>query len=144
MKFLITYAILLILLTGCTFRQSTETTITDKTGTILSERMKAISTFTRELKNDTFYHAYTSKIQIVKYDKSGKFPKMLSNSDFAFASIPSSYALVGKTTTFNYGDTITKTIIHWSFIPDEQIRTGPTPSNEFDMYEFLKSDKPKS
>lgn len=143
MRFIIAYVILLTLLTGCTFKQSSETIITDKTGTIPSERMQVTSAFTRKLKNDKFYYAYTSKLRIVEYDKSGKFPKMLSNSDFAFVSIPSSYALAGKTIALDYGDTITKTVIRWSFTSDEQPGAIFIPSDEFSTNEFLKSTKPK-
>ncbi len=146
MKYLIKYTILsiLIVLTSCTFKQSTETTMTDRTGTIPSERTKVVSAFTREQKDGKSYHAYTAKTWIMKYDKLGKFPEMASVSDFAFASIPSSYAFGGKTTTFNYGNTITKTVIHWSLASDGQRKPVPTPSKEFDMGEFLKSNKPKS
>lgn len=144
MKFLIPYAILLLLFTGCTFKQSSETTITDKTGTIPSEQMQVVSAFTREQKNGKFYHAYTAKTRIVEYDESGKLPKMASISEFAFASVPSSYAFGGKATTFNYGDTVTKTVIHWNFISDSQRKIVPTPSKEFSIAEFLKSTKSKS
>lgn len=145
MKFLITsYAILLIVFTGCTFKQSSETIITDKTGTIPSERMQVVSAFTREQKDGKFYHAYIANTRIVEYDESGKLPKMASISEFAFASAPSSYAFGGKATTFNYGDTITKTVIHWNFISDGQRKIVPIPSKKFGIDAFLKSTKPKS
>lgn len=136
MKF-IKCIILLILLTGCTFRQATETTI--KLGTIPLERMKVTSALTREQKEGKFYHAYTAKTQVVKYDKSGELPEMASVSEFAFASSPSSYALGGSATTFHYGNTITKTVIHWSFVNGPI----PKPSKELSTDEFLKSNKPK-
>ena len=123
MKFLSKYIVPLVLslLTSCTFSQYMETEIRDKTGTIPLEQVEATSTLRRELIDGELYSAFTSKTMRVEYDVSGKSPKMINDSKFMYASIPSSYAFGGSSIIYHYGGSaITKTVVRWNYISDAQ------------------------